>query len=74
MGTCHNGECFNVDYPNNHCLDGVCRRCTAGNMGVIGPDPLQWDPACGSWNANGRRAAACVISGSGGDGPGGDSP
>jgi hypothetical protein len=70
MGTCHNGECYNTDYPGNSCLDRQCRRCTASGEGVINPDPLQWDPACGSWDAAGRRGALCVISGSG-DAPGG---
>jgi len=66
MGTCHNGECYNTDYPGNTCLDNQCRRCTASGEGVIVADPLQWDPACGSWDATGRRGALCVISGSGG--------
>jgi hypothetical protein len=70
MGTCHNGECYNTEYPGNTCLDHECRRCTAGGEGVIVADPLQWDPACGSWDAAGRRAALCVIPGSG-DTPGG---
>jgi hypothetical protein len=51
---------------SNQCLDGTCRRCTAGALGVIVADVAAWAPACGSWDATGRRAAMCVISGSGG--------
>ena len=68
MGTCANGECHNVPYAGNQCLDSECRVCTAGGEGVINADASQWDPACGSWDATGRRGALCVITGSGGGG------
>jgi hypothetical protein len=65
MGTCANGECYNVPYAGNQCLDSECRVCTAGGEGLIAADVTQWSPACGSWDATGRRGALCVISGSG---------